>query len=226
MSRAHKLMLVRFIERATSRSFRAELQTVGREWRIMRAHRCGVRKAPSVKLPCALHIGCGPNIKPGWVNIDLNKCADICLDLREALPFPDNSVKMVYSEHFFEHLSLEEGISFLRECLRVLLPGGRLSVGVPDAQICMRDYVSGDRGKWLRQRDRSHPKWCSTPMHSVNYFFRQDGEHKYAYDTETLIELVRDCGFSNVNKRPWDPALDLEVRRDGTLYVDGEKKLS
>jgi predicted SAM-dependent methyltransferase len=192
----------------------------------MRAHRHGVRKASYVKLPCALHIGCGPNRKPGWVNIDLSKDADIRLDLREALPFPENSVNMIYSEHFFEHLSLEEGIRFLRECLRVLLPGGRLSVGVPNTQLCLQDYVSDDRDEWLKVRDRYHPKWCSTPMHSVNYFFRQDGEHKYAYDAETLIELVRDCGFSNVHERPWDPTLDLEARRDGTLYVEGEKKLS
>lgn len=50
-------------------------------------------------------------------------------------------------------------------------------------------------------------------MHSVNYFFRQDGEHKYAYDEETLIALVRDCGFSNVDQRPWNSALGLESRR-------------
>jgi predicted SAM-dependent methyltransferase len=189
----------------------------------MRAHRLGVRKASSVKLPCALHIGCGPNKKPGWINIDFSKDADIRLDLRERLPFPDNSVIMVYSEHFFEHLSLRDGNRFLRECLRVLVPGGRFSVGVPNAQLCLQDYVIDDRDEWLKVRDRYHPKWCSTPMHSVNYFFRQEGEHKYAYDAETLTDLVRDCGFSDVHVRPWDPTLDLEARRDGTLYVEGKK---
>ena len=77
-------------------------------------------------------------------------------------------------EHFFEHLDLEEGTRFLRECLRVLVPGGRLSFGVPNARLCMQDYASGDREKWLRVRDRYHPKWCTTPMHSTNYFLRQD----------------------------------------------------
>ena len=164
-------MFVRFIERATTHSFRAALLTLAREWRIMRAHRSGVRKASTVILPCALHIGCGSNRKPGWINIDLAPGADICLDLREPLPFPDNSVKMVYGEHFFEHLDLEEGTRFLRECLRVLLPGGRLSLGVPNARFCMEVYVSGARENWLKARDHYHPKWCTTPMHSVNYFF-------------------------------------------------------
>jgi hypothetical protein len=61
-------------------------------------------------------------------------------------------------------------------------------------------------------------------MHSANYFFRQDGEHKYVHDSETLIRLIRDCGFSNVQERQWDSALDLESRRDGTLYVDAVKQ--
>lgn len=189
----------------------------------MRAHREGVRKASLAKLPCMLHLGCGPNRKPGWVNIDLNPNADLRLDLREPFPFRDNCVSFVYCEHFFEHLDFQEGIRFIRECLRVLLPGGRLSVGVPDAALCMEDYVKGDREQWLKVRDRYHPKWCTTPMHSANFFFRQNGEHKYVYDGETLIELITECGFYNVRRRSWDGALDLEARRDGTLYVDGEK---
>lgn len=211
------------VEHLTNRSFRVALYAALQELNIMQKHRRGVRKAASVKLPCALHIGCGTNIKPGWVNVDLGRDADITLDLREPLPFPDNSVTMVYSEHFFEHLTLEEGTRFLRECLRVLAPNGRVSIGVPNARLCMQDYARNDREKWLRTRERFHPKWCTTPMHSANYFFRQDGEHKYAYDEETLIGLIRDCGFSNVCQRPWSSELDLENRRDGTLYVDAEK---
>jgi predicted SAM-dependent methyltransferase len=214
------------IKRSTTRSFPVALLAVVREWRIMVAHRRGIRKASLVKLPCALHVGCGPNSKPGWVNIDFDQGADIRLDLREPLPFPDNSVDMVYGEHFFEHLGLEEGTRFLGECLRVLRPGGRISLGVPNARFCMEDYVRGDRDDWLKTRDRYHPEWCTTPMHSVNYFFRQDGRHKYAYDEETLIGLIENCGFSNVHERAWDSALDLEARKEGTLYVDAEKKRS
>ena len=51
-----------------------------------------------------LHFGCGANVKPGFVNIDLSNAADLTLDLREQLPFADGSCSLVYSEHFLEHI--------------------------------------------------------------------------------------------------------------------------
>jgi predicted SAM-dependent methyltransferase len=211
-----------FLKLITTRPFRAELRAMAREFGIMVSHWRGVRRARSVKLPCALHIGCGENAKPGWVNVDFNGAADLSLDVREPLPFPDDSITMIYSEHFFEHLSVEDGARFLRECARVLLPAGRLSIGVPDAALILRDY--GDREKWRRTRDRYHPAECTTPMRSVNHFFRQGGEHKFAYDEETLGEAMVAAGFVDVKRRQWDAALDLSERRDGTLYIDAWKK--
>lgn len=216
-------MLKRFLDTATTKSFTASLRALKQEAKIMLHHRSGVRRARTVKLPCKLHIGCGRNIKLGWINIDLGDFADIRLDVREPLPFPDASATVVYSEHFFEHLSFEEGVRFLRETFRVLIPGGLISMGVPDAESTLRLYVSGDREEWLRVRQSWHPEWCNTQMHSVNFVFRQDGEHKYAYDFETLTGALKDCGFVNIRRREWDPTLDLDARRDGTLYVEGEK---
>jgi predicted SAM-dependent methyltransferase len=190
---------------------------------MMRLHWSGVRRARSLKPPFRLHVGCGPNLKTGWVNVDLSEGSDVRLDLKEPLPFPDNSATVIYSEHFFEHLSLEEGTRFLEESMRVLVPGGVIRIGVPDAERSLRQYVSGDRERWQEIRKRYHPEWCNTPMHSVNYFFRQAGEHKYAYDFETLSSVLEDCGFVNIRRQDWDPTLDLESRRDGTLYVDAAK---
>ena len=60
-------------------------------------------------------------------------------------------------------------------------------------------------------------------MHSVNYHFRQDGEHQYVYDFETLSEALTSAGFASVHRRDWDAALDQESRRGSTLYVDAVK---
>jgi hypothetical protein len=51
-----------------------------------------------------LNFGCGPNLKHGWVDIDIAGPADLYLDLREPIPFKSGSVRTIYSEHFFEHL--------------------------------------------------------------------------------------------------------------------------
>ena len=75
-----------------------------------------------------LEIGSGRRGLDGWIAIDIKKKGDICWDLRNGIPFPDESVSQLYSSHFFEHLSFKEGQRFLDECLRVLRPGGKFSI--------------------------------------------------------------------------------------------------
>jgi SAM-dependent methyltransferase len=89
-----------------------------------------------------LNIGCGPNRKKGWDNIDLLPDVDLSLDMREAMPFSENSATIIYSEHFFEHLDYPEPAKrFLKECHRILRPGGIFSVGVPDTEWPLLAYV-------------------------------------------------------------------------------------
>ena len=153
--------------------------------------------------------------------------ADLRLDLREPFPFTDSSVAVIYSEHFFEHLTYPGEVGhLLRESLRVLQPGGLFSVGVPDTEPTLKAYVHGDVESFRVCRERWHPSWCDTPMHQVNYHFRQGTEHKYAYDFETLARILETAGFSAIARRAFDPSLDCEARRDGTLYVDAKKPAS
>ena len=48
---------------------------------------------------------------------------------------------MLYSSHFLEHLRDPEARSFLRECMRVLKPGGILRLVVPNLEDIARDYL-------------------------------------------------------------------------------------
>ena len=107
-------------------------RSIKRELDFARMHRTGVRKARNLDLRHAkLNIGCGRNIKSGWLNVDLSDDADVTLDMREPFPFQGNSFQIIYSEHFLEHIDYpEQTLAFLRECYRVLEAGGIFSVGV------------------------------------------------------------------------------------------------
>jgi predicted SAM-dependent methyltransferase len=168
-----------------------------------------------------LNLGCGPNQLDGWVNVDLAGRPDLTLDLREPLPFDDGAAERIYSEHFLEHLERADARRLVREMRRVLAPGGRLRLGVPDTEWPLRAYASAEEDDYFRlARERWHPRWCTTRLDHLNYHFRQQGEHLDAYDFPTLEELLRAGGFERVERSGFDPALDSEERRIGTLYVE------
>ncbi|MDZ4688020.1 MAG: methyltransferase domain-containing protein [Planctomycetaceae bacterium] len=53
----------------------------------------------------------------------------------DRLTFDDNSLGFIFSEHFFEHLFLDEAVSLMRECARTLKRGGVIRTVVPDADL-------------------------------------------------------------------------------------------
>src|SRR5207342_386485 len=93
---------------------------------------------------CRVNIGCGRRPAAGWINLDLFRSKEVYFwDCRRGLPFQDNSVAAIYSEHSFEHLEVKpEAKLLLRECLRCLMPGGVLRLVVPDAGAYMKSYGS------------------------------------------------------------------------------------
>lgn len=220
-----------------SRGLRNALRVVAREWRIQRLHRASLADAATLlgPPPVRLNLACGHHPKAGWINVDLfGPGADLRLDLREPMPFPDASVDYIYTEHFFEHLNYpnlsesmgwqlegprepSEAMTFLRECHRILKVGGILDMVVPDAEVMVGEYVRrsgpGVPADWWG------PRWCDTAMHRVNYLFRQGREHKYAYDEETLSRLALAAGFAAPTRRPFDAALDQPNHAIGSLCL-------
>lgn len=203
-------------------------------------HRKGVRKATRYAGAhgCKMNLGSGAAIKPGWINVDLNKAADLALDLRRPLPFDSKCCSVLYTEHFLEHLEYpREAHQFLQECLRILEPGGVISVGVPDTEWYMLDYCRAqnatraaagfpDEDVFAIAKRFWHPKWCKTRMEHLHYHSRQAGEHQFAYDFETLDKALRHAGFVNVERRDFDSALDSKQRALNTLYVQARRPSS
>lgn len=88
-----------------------------------------------------LNVGSGQrrfDVSKGWVNVDCtvrepDQVPDVVCDVgREPLPFPDGSAECVVLHHVLEHFGCGEADALVRECYRVIRPGGSIVVCVPD----------------------------------------------------------------------------------------------
>ncbi len=183
----------------------------------------------SVRHATYLNAGCGKKPREGFVNLDYNWQPGIELiwDLGRTLPFQENSLRGIYTEHCMEHLPFGMVTSHvLPEFYRVLAPGGCLRLIVPDGGLYLNLYAEAQQNPEV-----SFPfedAACVTPMMHVNKCFRNFG-HLFAYDFATLEHFMRKAGFSTVTRRSFmngsDPRLllDSPERAPESLYVEAIK---
>jgi len=179
-----------------------------------------------------LHLGCGRRAMAGWINIDAEDGpgVDLRWDLRDRLPCAEGVAALVYSEHVLEHLEFEDAIPLLAEIHRVLAPGGRLRLGVPDAERYLRAYASGDERFFHALRHIGSPSLpLDTPIKVINQMFRMGGAHCFAWDFETLSRHLTEAGFVDVERfdsgRSSLAALCLDDPEHApeTLYVEARR---
>ncbi|NGZ08122.1 MAG: methyltransferase domain-containing protein [Nitrospira sp. LK70] len=90
-----------------------------------------------------LNLGCGGRYRADWVNVNFPSTGPgvIAANLIEGIPFPDASFDVVYHSHLLEHIPKPLAWGFLKECHRVLKPGGIIRVVVPDLEAMTRSYL-------------------------------------------------------------------------------------
>jgi len=225
------MSVVRSIARRyVSRGLRDALRSVAAEAAIHRRHRQGQRAARRFRgaRDLRIQLGSGGQRKEGWVNVDLVADADVQLDLREPLPFDQGAASLVYAEHVLEHFVYPGEVqTLLREVFRILTPGGIFKLVVPDAGRALTAYGQSEAEFFAARRVRSYlASERPTPMHVVNYIFRQDGQHKYAYDEETLAQVLTAAGFADARRRLFDPSIDSARRHEAnSLYMEAVKPM-
>jgi len=180
----------------------------------------------------SINLGAGPFGREGWVNADLECPGNLHLDIRKPLPFADRSARRILAEHIIEHLDFYHEVPrLLRECHRVLEPGGVLRVIVPDMALYCRAYVSEtpvafERLGWDLEK---LPKDIPTPMAILNHVFHQGGEHLWGWDWVTMALALKEAGFGDITRQSYgvsvDPelAIDREDHRAYSLYADARK---
>jgi predicted SAM-dependent methyltransferase len=170
-----------------------------------------------------LEIGAGQKKGTGnWITLDINTDCDLFWDLRRGIPFPDNSVHMIYSSHLFEHLSFKKTALLLKECRRVLVTGGVFSVCVPNARLYLEAYINKDKDFWASQPSHWEPAYNNTTLIDyVNYVAYMDGEHKYMFDEENLLYILTMNGFKDAKLREFDKLIDIPERDFESIYATG-----
>jgi predicted SAM-dependent methyltransferase len=180
-----------------------------------------------------LHIGCGERLMPGWINVDISDAPGTYFaDLRNPLPLAAGRVAHIHCEHVVEHLEYDDAQSFFRECHRVLEPGGSLRVIVPDAGKYLRAYAAGDDAFFAQLvRLGNAQNELRTKAEIINQMFRMGGDHRFAWDFETMALVLREAGFvriaeSSLGDVPPDRNIDGtdSWRPHESLYVNAFKK--
>jgi len=144
-----------------------------------------------------VHLGPGQkNYIPGWINIDANiltgKC-DVWADLRNPLPFYDNSVDAFYSHHMIEHLPDIE--SHLADVFRCLKPGGTYRTGGPNGDTAIKKFMENDP-LWFGDFP---DKRRSIGGRFENFVFCRK-EHLTILTCSFMQELLEDAGFIHIKK--------------------------
>jgi len=178
-----------------------------------------------------LNIGCGTDYKKGWINIDNNSDEnidklDLNWDLRNPLPFEENSVDFVFNEHFFEHLTVEEGQETMKDIMRVLKPGGVMRIAMPDLKATVDAYY--DKGWKERDFMKKHGlEFVETPAEMLNMNFHWWG-HKWLYDWEELQRRLKQAGYTKMKRVEWGKSdhkdlNGLETREASLLIAEVTK---
>lgn len=189
-----------------------------------------------------LQIGGGPYSLADWLNGDLIN-GNIFLNALHPLPFSDDSVDYIFTEHFIEHLTLKEGMGFLSESYRILKPGGILRQGTPSLTALMDIYMDRhsdvSRDQVINRHNKvHHPKRpCLSPADYFNEVMRLWG-HRFIYDADTLELLYRKAGLINLKWKKFGQSehihlqnleqhADLEwVKTAFVIILEGQKPLS
>ena len=143
-----------------------------------------------------LSIGAGARRIEGWTHVDYDPALqpDLLADITEPLPLPDASVECIFCEEVLTQIDPPACVGFLRECRRVLMPGGVVRVLMPDLQRFVRAYL--EQPEWLLAIWNKHvaiPLFTGTAAEVLNVGLRAVGP--FVYDRATFAIVADKAGM-------------------------------
>ena len=143
-------------------------------------------------------------------------------ELDYGIPFDDNCIPAIFSSHFFEHITQMDANRLLRECFRVLKPGGTIRVVVPslDEEVArirqaVRQYEAGDVSAIQ----------AFVTSNGVGYTNKYDN-HRWMYNFAEMREALRRAGFVQITEVRFRQGRIPEVEKldtRGGIFVEASK---
>jgi FkbM family methyltransferase len=143
-----------------------------------------------------LNLGAGGINYPGYLSVDMyDKRADILMDICNLREFANNSVEEILASHVFEHLNPYHSLNILREWHRVLRPGGKLIMEMPDIEkLCARFVAASTSERYgilnaiygsVNTTDQGTPDQITSP-------------HLFGWWPQSLFDHLTNAGFDNI----------------------------
>ena len=141
-----------------------------------------------------LNLGCGNDIRRGYVNVDCREIngIDLCYDMgKHSIPFEDETVSEILLKDSLEHLSWRIVDNFLKDCYRALKKGGRIHIQCPDLEAIARKIIL-------------NPDFKFGELHghlAIGYWVYGSGDygdpsfHRAGFTIGTLKKLLETIGF-------------------------------
>ena len=144
-----------------------------------------------------LNLGCGRDIKKGYVNIDAIKRdgVDVVMDLAsEDLPFANGSVDHINLQDIIEHFYHNQIDWFIEVCYQKLKSGGTIYIQTPDLEVLCERYCG------VLEKPTSIQHNLDGNQLAQSLFAYSDStaiydNHKWCYDRHTLTHLLTRHGF-------------------------------
>lgn len=146
-----------------------------------------------------LNLGSGKQVIEGFIGVDLCPEAELHHDLKEPLPFDDNSVEEILAIHVIESFYQWEFPAILADWYRVLKPKGKITIEFTSLTDTINMYLGSDK---------QHGHW--------GLYGRQDIPvdpivlHHYVYEKDELKQLMEKVGF-----------VDIEFSNENMNHVNG-----
>jgi predicted SAM-dependent methyltransferase len=131
------------------------------------------------------------------INLGKNKSGmpDIVADISDYIPFPDNSVDLIFSKDTMEHLAYAEFVNCLVECHRILKKGGCVRMVVPNFDIMIKQYFDKVHDPNMQSPGMPNENYTDTFIGRALYF-----DHRYLHNFDTLSRALAKAGFEQVRE--------------------------